>query len=107
MEFHSFSNHGSIAKAMIDGEYFARKGVGKVRIEPIKDLTVDIFVTHTAADPDPKHGYNNSYYRIRQVKEMMEKYVSKSTADVVILGGDFNAEPEKIEGKYKVSKSEI
>ena len=31
----------------------------------------------------------------------METYVSKSTADIVILGGDFNAEPEKKEGKYK------
>lgn len=56
---------------------------------------MDIFVTHTAADPDPKHGYNNSYYRVKQVRELMDDYVAKSKADVVILGGDFNAEPEE------------
>ena len=28
----------------------------------------------------------------------MDTYVSKSTADLVILGGDFNAEPEENEG---------
>lgn len=73
--------------------------LGRVRIEPVHNVTIDIFVTHTAADPDPSHGYNNSYYRVRQVQELMDSYVSKSDADIVILGGDFNAEPEETEGK--------
>ena len=73
--------------------------LGRVRIEPVHNLTVDIFVTHTAADPDPSHGYNNSYYRVKQVQELMDSYVGKSDADIVILGGDFNAEPEETEGK--------
>ena len=96
---YSFTYHGDAKKIFIDGEWLARKGVGRVRIEPVKNLTVDIFVTHTAADPDPSHGYNNSYYRVRQVQELMDTYVSKSDADIVILGGDFNAEPEETEGK--------
>jgi hypothetical protein len=33
-----------------------------------------------------------------QVKELMDSYVSKSTADVVLLGGDFNAGPETMPG---------
>ena len=98
IEFNSFTWHGDPAKMTIDGEWLARKGVGRVRIQPVKDFNVDLFVTHTAADPDPSHGYNNSYYRVKQVKELMDTYISKSKADLVILGGDFNAEPETEEG---------
>ena len=98
VEFNSFTDHGDGAKAFVDGEVLAKKGVGRIRIQPVGNLTIDVFVTHTAADPDPSHGYNNSYYRVRQVRELMESYVTKSTADIVILGGDFNAEPEKEEG---------
>ena len=83
---------------VIRQEVLAKKGVGRVRIEPSANLTIDIFVTHTAADPDPSHGYNNSYYRVRQVRELMDEYVTKSTADIVILGGDFNAEPLEEKG---------
>ena len=70
----------------------ARKGVGRVQIEPVKNLTMDIFVTQTAKDPDPSHGYNNSYYRVRQVQELMDSYIRKSEADIVILGGDLNVQ---------------
>lgn len=98
-EFNSYTYHGDPLKAWIDGEWLARKGVGRVRIQPIKGLTVDLFVTHTAADPDPSHGYDNSYYRVRQVRELVETYVKKATGDVIILGGDFNAGPNKTEGK--------
>jgi len=97
VEFNTFTDHGDGAKAFVDGEVLAKKGVGRVRINPVTNLSIDIFVTHTAADPDPSHGYNNSYYRVRQVKELMETYVSQSDADIVILGGDFNAEPEEHE----------
>jgi hypothetical protein len=30
-------------------------------------VTMDVFVTHTAADPDPIHNYTNEYYRNAQV----------------------------------------
>jgi hypothetical protein len=78
-----------------------------VRIVPVANLTVDLFVTHTAADPDQKHGYNNLYYRVKQVNELMETYVSKSTADLAILGGDFNTEPETHEGIYVAGISDF
>lgn len=101
IEFNSYTDHGDFKKAFIDGEWLARKGVGKVRILPTNDtsLTVDVFVTHTAADPDPSHGYTNEYYRRKQVRELMDKYVTQSDADVVILGGDFNAQPVKETGE--------
>ena len=61
---------------------------------------MDVFITHTAADPDPHlHNYTNEYYRKAQVKELMTTYVNESKADVVLLGGDFNAGPIKKEGK--------
>ena len=47
-------------KAWIDGEWLARKGIGQVLIEPLPGLNVEVFITHTIADPDPSRGYNNS-----------------------------------------------
>lgn len=98
VEFNSFTDHGDPAKMFIDGEWYARKGAGRVQIEPLPNVTVDVFATHTAADPDVWHGYNNSYYRKRQVRELMDKWISTSKADVVVLGGDFNAGPVEHEG---------
>lgn len=119
-EFNSYNWHGDAAKSWIDGEYLAKKvkwqiierslhifllclrfslqGVGRVRVRPMDNVTLDVFITHTAADPDPSHGYNNSYYRVRQVRELVDVYLNRSTADVMFLGGDFNAGPENKEG---------
>ena len=101
VEFNSYTQHGDWTKATIDGEWFARKGVGRVRIHPKEGVTMDVFVTHTCADPDPRlHNYTNEWYRDQQVKELMESYVTKSKADIVILGGDFNAGPDTKNGNY-------
>jgi len=56
-----FSVHGDLWWQ--DGEYWARKGTGRVRIRPAKNTTVDIFLTATAA-----YDYNH-YYRQIQAKE--------------------------------------
>ena len=82
-----------------DGEWLARKGVGRIRIFPANDISIDVFVTHTAADPDKKYNYTNEWYRVKQVEELVESYIKKSDADIVLLGGDFNAGPEMKEGK--------
>jgi len=84
--FYGFSDHGDAF--WFDGEFLARKGVGRVRIEPKKGHLVDVFVTHTCASD------YNYYYRQRQVKELV-KIVNGSDADFVILGGDFNADPKR------------
>lgn len=99
IRFDSYTYHGDVFKAAIDGEWLARKGIGRVQIVPMEGVVVDVYVTHTAADPDPIHGYNNSYYRVKQVHELMNSYVRKSKADVVLLGGDFNAPPVFKEGE--------
>ena len=46
VEFHQFTLKGTIW----DGEALQGKGVGRVRIEPRPNTTVDVFVTHTIAD---------------------------------------------------------
>ena len=74
------------------------KGVGRVRIEPMANTTVDVFVTHTIADSGTKMA-NNTWYRVKQVEELMESHVKKSTADAVILGGDFNSPPKMEPGE--------
>jgi len=93
-EFLEFSYHGSIWNP--DGEYWARKGAGRARIEPHPGFIVDMFVTHTCAvGPN----YTNAYYREHQVQELVG-WASKSNADFVILGGDFNTDPKDNETSY-------
>jgi len=84
-EFMGYSDHGDAWWG--DGEYLARKGVGRVRISPVDGTLVDVYVTHTCASD------YNYYYRQRQVKQLV-KFVNGSDADFVILGGDFNVDPK-------------
>lgn len=93
-EFHMYSDRGSIW----DAEAFAGKGIGRVRIKLKDDLDVDVFTTHTIADSGTTMA-NNTAYRIKQVKELMNDYVLKSGAKVVILAGDFNTEPKMNTGE--------
>ena len=92
VEFHPYSDHGNIFVS--DGEYWAGKGVGRGRIEPDTNRTVDVFVTHTAASD------YNYYYRGKQVEELVG-HVERSDADFVILGGDFNVDPRMNETSYR------
>jgi len=93
-EFLEFSYHGSIWNP--DGEYWARKGAGRARVEPHPGFIVDLLVTHTCAVGPT---YTNAYYREHQVKELVG-WVDKSNADFVILGGDFNTDPKDKETSY-------
>jgi len=99
IDFNSFTIHGAASKIFVDGEILAKKGVGRVRIVPAgTNQMLDVFITHTVADPDPAHGYDNSEYRKSQIEDLLEKYILKSEADIVILGGDFNAVPSMEKG---------
>jgi len=94
-----FSVHGNLW--WFDGEFEARKGVGRVRIEPRPNTTVDVFVTHTAASD------YNQYYREIQTREVVE-HVKASKADFAILGGDFNIDPRMTkETTYHTLTSEL
>jgi len=98
-DFQVFSVHGDAF--WNDGEYFARKGVGRVRIEPQPNITVDVFVTHTAASD------YNYYYREIQTREIVE-HVKSSKADFTILGGDFNIDPRMTnETTYETLTTEL
>ena len=88
VEFNQFTLKGEIW----DGEAFLGKGVGRVRIEPRPNTTVDVFVTQTIADHGTKME-NNTWYRVKQVEELVDRFLKNSTADVIILGGDFNTPP--------------
>ena len=60
---------------------------------------LDIIVTHTVA------GHYNKDYRQSQVKQLIE-IVTKSTADAIVLGGDFNFDPEKNKERSDKEKEE-
>jgi len=93
-EFHEYTYHGD--KLKLDGEYWARKGAARARVEPSPGYLVDFFVTHTCAVGP---SYTNAYYREKQIAELVG-WVGQSTADVVILGGDFNTDPKDNETSY-------
>ena len=40
VEFNEFTDRGDRAKVYVDGEVLVRKGVGRIQIEPISDITV-------------------------------------------------------------------
>merc|ERR1712179_530776 len=108
VEFNPFSDHGDAAKMFVDGEVFVRKGVGRVQVEPTPDLTIDILTTHTIAEPEAYHGYSNSFYRKKQVRELMEQRIANSQADLVVLGGDFNVGPDKQKGSsFEMVRSQM
>jgi len=98
-EFLEFTLHGS--KWKLDGEYWAREGSGRARVEPRPGFTVDLFVTHTCAVGP---SYSNAFYRESQVEELVG-WVKKSNADFMILGGDFNTDPKDNETSYHNLKS--
>ena len=43
VEFNAFTDHGDAAKMFVDGEWFARKGAGRIQIEPIPNITVHYY----------------------------------------------------------------
>ena len=73
--FTSYSAHGNFWSN--DGEFWARKGIGRVRLEPAVNFTVDIFLTSLCAED------SNTYYRQLQAAEFGEA-LRKSDADFVL-----------------------
>ena len=104
VEFNRFHHRGNWRTVLTDGEILAVKGLGRVRIEPQKDVFVDAIVSHMAADPDKSHGFTNAFYRKKQTEQLV-KMVKDSDAQVVIAGGDFNFSPDKKEGKNFVKSN--
>jgi len=103
VEFHMYTYRGTIW----DGEAFAGKGVGRVRITPRADLEIDVFTTHTIADSGTSMA-NNTWYRVKQVEELMDKYVAASTAQGVLLAGDFNTAPLQNPGEpYQIIRDKM
>jgi len=91
-KFTSFSVHGSIWSS--DGEFWVRKGIGRVRLEPAANLSVDILVSSLCAED------TNSYYRQIQAQEFGEALRS-SDADFVLAGGNFEVDPRTSETTYR------
>ena len=79
-----------------DWELYWAKGIGRVRIEPVANLTIDIFTTHTRDN----YWSSGNAIRSNQIEQLNEE-ISTSTADVVILGGDLNTEPNTKLLSYK------
>ncbi len=84
--FTKYSKQGRFEKMFSDGEYFAGKGVGRVRVSPRPGFVVDVLVTHTISEE------SNSQTRENQADELVS-VINQSGSHFVILGGDFNALP--------------
>jgi len=89
--FTSYSVHGNFWN--YDGEFWARKGIGRVKLEPAANFSVEIFLTSLCASD------SNSYYRQIQAREFGEALRS-SEADFVLAGGNFEVDPRTSETTY-------
>ena len=91
VQFHVFTNHGD---ALWDYEYFLRRGVGRVRLEPQPGTTVDLLIASLASID------YNTWYREHQVAELL-KFVTNCSAQHVILAATLNVDPRAEETTYK------
>jgi len=96
VEFTAFRESGDL---LWDYEYFLRRGVGRVGVE-VGGTAVDLFVTSLASMD------YNYWYREHQANQLLE-VLARSTADCLVLGGDFNVDPRDGEDTYKTLKGEL
>jgi len=97
VDFTAFAVSGDL---LWDYEYFLRRGLGRVRVEPIKGQKVDIYVTSLASMD------YNYWYREHQAAQLVP-LLAKSDADYLVLAGDFNVDPRDGEGTYKEFKGAL
>jgi len=94
-KFIPFTVSGNMSS--FDFEFNFRRGFGLVRLEPSFDYSVDVVVTSLA-----HHGYNY-WYRKNQTSELLN-WIKKSSADHLILGGDFSVDFRDREDTYETIK---
>jgi len=91
LEFTGFTDHGDL---FWDYEYFLRRGVARLRLEPSPGLSVDVILTSLAT-----LNYN-TWYRTSQTAQLIQ-LINHSDADHLIMAGDFNVDPRDKEDTYK------
>ena len=97
IHFTGFSDHGDL---FWDYEYFLRRGVATVKLEPKPGYSVDVVLTSLAS-----LDYNH-WYRESQTAELI-KLLNKSDADHIIMAGDLNVDPSDEETTYSAISSTL
>jgi len=97
MQFLSFTDHGDF---FWDYEYFLRRGAGMVTLEPSPGHTVDVVVTSLASID------YNYWYREHQTSDLL-KFITHSTADHLIVAGDFNVDSRDNEDTFDMVKGAL
>jgi len=97
VDFTSFAVSGDL---LWDYEYFLRRGLGRVRVEPVRGQKVDIYVTSLASMD------YNYWYREHQAAQLVP-LLAKSDANYLVLAGDFNVDPRDGEATYKTFKEAL
>jgi len=97
VDFTAFAVSGDL---LWDYEYFLRRGLGRVRVEPTRGEKVDIYVTSLASMD------YNYWYREHQAAQLVP-LLAKSDANYLVLAGDFNVDPRDGEATYKTFKGAL
>jgi len=97
MQFLSFTDHGDL---FWDYEYFLRRGAGMVTLELSPGHTVDVVVTSLASID------YNYWYREHQTSDLL-KFITHSTANHLIVAGDFNVDSRDNEDTFKLVKNTL
>ena len=95
VEFMGFTDHGDL---FWDYEYFLRRGVARVRLEPSPGHPVDVLLTSLASLD------YNTWYRNSQTNDLTN-FIARFDANPLILAGDFNVDPRDTEDTYKTLTS--
>lgn len=86
---------------IFDGDWYAGKGIGAVRIRHPRAGSVDIFDTHLIADYSP-NDYDSDWYKAHRATQLYElvRHVDRTSSPgaFTIVLGDFNTQP--IEDAY-------
>ncbi|KAK2586499.1 hypothetical protein KPH14_011397 [Odynerus spinipes] len=92
--FHRWPLNGYFHK-IHHGDWFGGKGIGLCRVK-VKDMNINIYAVHLHAEYNRK---NNEYaaHRVLQAFDTAQFIrMTSGGSDVVILGGDLNAEPQDL-----------
>ena len=82
VQLKAFNDRGDDAKILVNGAVLVAKGAGRVKIEIIPNLTMDMFTTHIVSDPEIHLGYDNKIFREKQIRQLLNKWVLRSSASL-------------------------
>ncbi|XP_012285922.1 putative neutral sphingomyelinase [Orussus abietinus] len=92
--FHKWALNGYVHK-IHHGDWFGGKGVGLCKIM-IRDIVANVYTAHLHAEYDKENDEYTAHRVLQAFDTAQFIRMTKGGADVIILGGDLNTEPQDL-----------